>query len=379
MTSAAWMFHNPTRISFGPGKRAELAAHLTGGATLVVTTARGRRQFEADPILGPLAAGTDLVWLDKVLPNPGLAETEADIARLAGRTFERVVAFGGGSALDAGKAVSVALGTGGAHTLAALIADPRLMAGSNAIPLIALPTTSGTGAEVTPFATIWDNANRKKLSLAGPAAQPVVAIVDPELTYGLPAEATFSTGLDALNQALESAWNRNASTVTLRLATSAIATAIAALLRLNADLGDVGARQALAEASLLAGLCISQTRTAICHSMSYPITAHFDVAHGTACAFTMSAVAELCRERAPDRFESIATLSGFADGAALVRQIVDLTETLGVRRIVRRQIDGLDRLLALQGEMVTPGRADNFVVPIDSLTLGAILRRSYGG
>ena len=378
MNGTAWSFHNPTRVSFGAGRRAELAKHVAGKRVLIVTTRRGRTQFESDPLLSSAGAAADRKWVDSVLPNPALADLESDIARLGGEQFDVVVAFGGGSALDAGKALSVALGAGGGRRLAELISTPALLNGASGLPLIALPTTSGTGAEVTPFATIWDMAAKKKLSLATPAAQPIAAIVDPELTHGLPQESTYATGLDALNQALESGWNRNASTVTLAMAGAAVSLAIPALHRLAADLGDSGARADLAEASLLAGLCISQTRTAICHSLSYPITAHFDVPHGLACAFTMEAAAALCLEREPRRFGQIAAVAGFADGNSLLAEISDLSEKLGVRARVRGRVPNLDALVGLRSEMFTPGRADNYVVPVDADTVSLLLARAYG-
>ena len=377
MTSTAWTFHNPTRASFGAGRRSELAGHIAGKRVLVVTSRRGRSRFQSDPLLC-MDAADELTWIDGIMPNPALSDLEADIAQLSGRHVDVVVAFGGGSALDAGKALSVALGVGGGRKLADLIATPSLVSGLPAVPLIAMPTTSGTGAEVTPFATIWDMAAKKKLSLALPIAQPAVAIVDPELTYSLPEEETYATGLDALNQALESGWNRNASPVTLAMAGVAIRLAIPSLHRLAVDLGDIEARSDMAEASLIAGFCISQTRTAICHSLSYPITAHFEVPHGLACAFTMEAAAALCLEREEERFDQIAGAAGYHNSHGLLDGIADLVARLGVRQRVRKLIPDFEALMALRGEMFTPGRADNYVVPIDADTVSSILARAYG-
>lgn len=370
-----WSFHNPTQVHFGAGCRSALAPCVQGRKALVVTTRRGRQQFMADPVLGKLDAG--LEWVDSVTPNPGLAETQAEIDRLASQHFDCVIAFGGGSAMDAAKALAAALAPGLARRdLAALIADPAARLTLPLLPVHAVTTTSGTGAEVTPFATIWDHAAKKKLSLASPRLFPQTAIVDPELTCGLPRDATFSTGLDALNQALESVWNRNRSPVTALMAGRAVGLALAALPRLHASLDDHGARAWIAEASLLAGLCISQTRTAICHSISYPLTAHFGVPHGYACAYTMGAVARLCLRGAPEGLNEIAPLAGHANAEALVDALQSVLNLLDLRASVRAQLGDDDAVLALRGEMFTPGRSDNFVLPVTHELLADVLADS---
>ncbi|MCC5955682.1 MAG: phosphonoacetaldehyde reductase [Natronohydrobacter sp.] len=378
MTLQPWNFHNPVKVHFGAGCRTALAARLAGQKLLVVTTARGRAQFTADPALGTIQA--DLTWVDSVTPNPGLTETQVEIDRLAGQSFDAVLAFGGGSAMDAAKALAAALTPGLAcRDLARLIAEPAVHLDRPALPIHAITTTSGTGAEVTPFATIWDHENRKKLSLASPRLFPATAIVDPELTHDLPYMATLGTSLDAMNQAFESVWNRNRSPVTMMMAARAIGLALEAIPRLHAALDDHDARAMIAEASLLAGLCISQTRTALCHSMSYPLTAHFGVPHGMACAATMSAVAHAVLEAAPEGLAEVATLNGLSDARALVARLDGVLADVDLQTQVAAQLPGLEAVLALRGEMFTPGRADNFVLPVDHDSLGRILTRALGG
>jgi alcohol dehydrogenase len=204
---------------------------------------------------------------------------------------------------------------------------------------------------------------------------PATAIVDPELTHGLPAAATLSTSLDALNQAFESVWNRNRSPVTTLMAGRAIGLALQAVPRLHADLNDHEARALIAEASLLAGLCISQTRTAICHSISYPLTAHFGLDHGFACAFTMRAVADLCLTGAPEGLEAAAQVSGHGSAKALVAALNATLDAVNLNAATAILPDR-EALVALSGEMVTPGRSDNFILPVDATVLAHILRTS---
>ena len=375
MSSQPWNFHNPVNVLFGAESRKALVNQLSGQKLLVVTTARGRAQFTADHHLGSIKA--DLTWVDSVSPNPGLTQTQAEIDRLASQRFDAVLAFGGGSAIDAAKALAAALSPGlGCRDLATLIAQPGLHLDRALLPLHAVSTTSGTGAEVTPFATIWDHENRKKLSLASPRLFPITAVVDPELTHDLPPDATLSTSLDAMNQAFESVWNRNRSPVTTLMAARAIKLSLEAIPRLHATPADHSARAQIAEASLLAGLCISQTRTAICHSMSYPLTAHFDVPHGLACAFSMAAVAELVVEKAPAGLNEVAALTGHGSADILVGALKSMLNGLDLKTRCKALLPNTEAILALRGEMHTPGRADNFVLPMDEATMLRIIEQS---
>lgn len=375
---ADWTFHNPTRIRFGAGSRSALAALIAGKSVLIVTTQRGRRQFLEDPVLRASIDGSRTSWVDSVEPNPGLAETQAEIDRLKGQDFACIVAFGGGSAMDAAKALAAALSRGATTSdLASLIAAPATTLGAAALPIHALPTTSGTGAEVTPFATIWDHARKAKLSLTSPLLFPATAIVDPELAYALPMGATLSTGLDALNQAFESVWNRNRSAMTMTLAARAIDLSLSALDRLHHDLEDHGARIAMSESSMLAGLCISQTRTAVCHAISYPLTAHFGLSHGMACAFTMAAVSQRVLAHAPHLLEAVAERTGDGSGAALVERLTGVLARIDVPGVAAKAIPDLAALLDLRGEMYTPGRSDNFVLPVTNDLLGELLSASF--
>ena len=338
----------------------------------MVTTARGRAQFSADPLLGALPA--KLVWVDSIRPNPGLRDVQAEIDRLAGESLDAVLAFGGGSAMDAAKALAAALTPDlASRDLASLIAQPGQYLDRPLLPVWAVPTTSGTGSEVTPFATIWDHAQRRKLSLASPRLFPACAVVDPDLTHDLPAMATLSTGLDALNQAFESVWNRNRRPLTQLMAARAIDLALNALPRLQADPGDHAARAMIAEASLLAGLCISQTRTAICHAMSYPLTAYFDIPHGLACAASMSAVAHHVLAHAPECLQDIAGHLGAGDARDLVARLDAVLEQLGLGAQLAALLPAYDRLLALRDQMYTPGRSDNFILPVDPTLLAALI------
>lgn len=379
--AGAWGHHNPVAIRFGRGCRSEIKALLKRRRCLIVTSARGRRQLESDPLLGGSVTGAGLLWMDSVQANPDQQALQERIDDLAGAEVESVIAFGGGSAIDSAKALALALGPDGrGRTLDALIGAASGLPLGASLPLHALPTTAGTGSEVTPYATVWDHAERRKRSLAGPAVYPRTAYVDPELTDGLPREVTRSTGLDAVNQAAESIWNRGMTPVSEALAQRALVAGVEALPRLMAKPGDRAARDAMAEASLLAGLAISQTRTALCHAISYPLTAHFGIPHGLACAFTMPAVLRHNLVADDGRFRRLAALlapGGEGDTEGLLQRFDALNHQLDVSGQVRAAVGELEALLDLRDEMFTPGRADNGIAAVDHEAVQRILEQAW--
>lgn len=375
-----WQLLNPVHIIFGRGGRTRVLDTLSASRVLLVTTSRGRQFFEQDQMLAPLLASSEILWMEGVKTNPGMVELQAAIDRFKYESFDAVIGFGGGSAIDSAKVLAVALSPELIGTpLATLLADPTLLKGVRAIPLYAIPTTSGTGSEVTPFSTVWDHVKRKKYSLAGPAVFPHTAIVDPDLTDGLPQSVTLSTGLDAINQAAEAFWNRNMTPISEGFSLRALQLGFGALPRLMMNADDREAREQMSECSLLAGLAISQTRTALCHSMSYPITAHFDVPHGLACAFTMPAVLRHNLKADDGRFGRLATaLAGKgASLMALVDSFDALHAELHVGARVREMIGDLGALLPLSSEMLTPGRADNNLAEVDSTLVSSILSQAW--
>jgi alcohol dehydrogenase len=240
-----------------------------------------------------------------------------------------------------------------------------------------VPTTAGTGSEVTPYSTVWDYGSRKKYSLSGPAVYAYAAVVDPALTDELPKEVTLTTGLDAINQALESVWNRNATSLTISIAARALQLGLQSLPSLQMDGGNSVDRDNMAECSLLAGLAISQTRTALCHSISYPLTSHFNVPHGLACAFTMPPVFRLNRSFDDTRFKQLACCMGCQDIDELDESVDRLVKELKVVERVRGFIPSMEKLRDLSSEMYTPGRADNNLAPVDENVITRILDCAY--
>lgn len=354
----SWRYFNPVRIVCAPGASARLGEHVHHERILLVTSAGFRRRGLVDRIaraLGPRLVGV----VDDVNPNPDVDDIDRQAASVRASAPDLVVGLGGGSSIDTAKALARLLTQPPGSTLASHFRDGTELAPVRALSLAAIPTTAGTGAEVTPFGTVWDFTRARKYSVAGDDIYPSVAVLDPELTLGLPLDVTLASGLDAVSHALESTWNRNATPVTLGLATKSLQLSIPALPRLKQAPEDIQARRAMMEASLLAGLAISQTRTALAHSISYPLTARFNLAHGIACSFTLPALLRFNASADDGRLQDLARALGFAGLEVFAAQLQMLLRELGVAESLRACVPDAADAMALVGEMLTPGRADN--------------------
>ena len=287
-----WRYRNPVEVKFGAGVFDSLGTLLAGRTYCLVTydEANGGGVF-ADLARRVVAmAGTPAVTVRNIGPNPdfiGLTESCRTYAS-SERPIEAIVALGGGSVMDAAKVLAAA--SGDFDRVRRHLETGKGGEELGRTPIIAIPTTAGTGSEVTSWATVWDTGAMKKYSLARETLYPETALVDPLLTTGLPRAVTISTGLDALSHALESLWNVNANPVSGALAEVAAREVLDALPLLADDLRNEALRTRLARASLFAGLAFSNTRTALAHALSYHLTLHHGVPHGIACSFSLPLV-----------------------------------------------------------------------------------------
>lgn len=285
----SWNYSNPVNISFGEGIFSSLKEKLRGRRYCLLT-------YNDHPLFDELVnraikdAGQPVVIVRDVEPNPSFSglRTACKSFGTSSEAPEVIVALGGGSVIDTAKVLAASgndfervqaylEGRAGVETLLKL-------------PIIALPTTSGTGSEVTCWATVWDTENKKKYSLAHPSLYPEQALLDPRLSVAVPLGLTVSTGLDALSHALESIWNVNANPVSTNHAVFAAQEILAVLPQLTERLRDIALRERMARASLFAGLAFSNTKTALAHSLSYYLTLHHGTVHGIACSFSLPAI-----------------------------------------------------------------------------------------
>jgi alcohol dehydrogenase len=288
-----WSYHNPVRIHFGTDCFDSISSLIAGRSYAVVTY--DEPYFNGLVSRLAKATGGGMV-INNVTPNPDFAMLSTSCAMLTdGLEFpDVIVSIGGGSVMDAGKVLAV--GRNGFDAVRAHLESNGSLQSlpARAIPLIAVPTTAGTGSEVTSWATVWDTEAKAKYSLTRDDLYPMDAVIDPGLMNALPRELTISTGLDALSHALESLWNINANPVSTNFAIVAAREVLECLGPLTDDLGNNSLRARMAQAATMAGLAFSNTRTALAHSLSYPVTLHHGIPHGIACSFTLPGVMRSC-------------------------------------------------------------------------------------
>lgn len=283
-----WTYENPVRIRFGAGALNEIGDLIQGRTYCLVTY--------GEPVFLDIAkrieniAGPAALIIDNVAPNPDfgvLSETCAQYGS-ALPAPEVIVALGGGSVIDTAKVI--AAGANGFGPVKRYLEEGDGEDALTAFPIIAIPTTAGTGSEVTCWATVWDAANGRKHSLSHRTLYPTDAVVDPELMVGMPRELTVNTGLDALSHALESIWNVNGNPVSTNHAVYAATEVLSALPGLIDDPQNLDLRTRIARAATFAGLAFSNTKTALAHSISYHITLNHGTPHGLACSFSLAMV-----------------------------------------------------------------------------------------
>jgi alcohol dehydrogenase class IV len=235
--------------------------------------------------------------------EPDVAAVDAGARRARERGCDVVVGIGGGSAIDTAKAVAgLATNPGSALDYLEVVGRGQALA-APALPLVAVPTTAGTGAEVTRNTVILAPAQRFKASIRSPFLYPRVALIDPELARSLPPEVTASTGLDALTQLVESYVSVRANPLTDALARDGIRRAAGALRRVVADGQDVSARTEMALASLFSGMALANAGLGAVHGFASPLGGRYPIPHGVACAALLPHVMRVnvraLREREP--------------------------------------------------------------------------------
>jgi alcohol dehydrogenase class IV len=299
---AGFEFATATRIVFGAGRIRDLPTIVAARRTLLVTGRRG------SPI--PIDAAHHVrVEREPTIDDARRAAAHADV--------EIVVAIGGGSALDLGKAAAALIPNGGdPMRYLEVIGEGRPLERPS-IPCIAIPTTAGTGSEVTRNAVLGSPTHGVKASLRSPSMLPAVALVDPELTFDLPPALTASTGLDALTQLIEPFVCARANPFVDAICRDAIPRVIAALPKAFA--GDRAARADMAYASLCGGLALANAGLGAVHGLAGPIGGRFPAPHGAVCAVLLPHVVAMNAARTGDpKFAELAAMTG--DLAAFVAQ-----------------------------------------------------------
>ena len=324
------------------------------------------------------AAGLAVTLYDQVEPEPSneTVDRGAALARQAG--VEVVVGLGGGSPCDVARAIAGLLGLDGEHIKDYQGGKPIDRPG---LPLVSIPTTSGTASEITQVAVLKDRERNLKVGMKSPYWVARVAIVDPELTLGMPPGITARTGIDALTHALEGYLSTKATVVTDATALPAIALVGRYLRRAVAKGGDREAREGMSMASLLAGMAFANCGVGAVHALVHPVGARYGVPHGVACGIFLPYVMEFNLPVRGGKMGDIANAlePGHSDGneaPAIVRRLlseVHLPQTLAEVGVPEEALAEL-----VPGTMVSAALKTN-PVPCGEAEVLAILRRAWKG
>lgn len=357
----AFDYRLPTHIIFGDGRVSELPALVTNldmTRPLIVTDAGLRATGIVERIEDVMKGQvTSYGIFDRVASDPKVSIVQEVVDLIKSEGYDGLVGVGGGSSLDVAKAAA-ALATNPGEPTSYVgrdkIAEPPL-------PYVAIPTTAGTGSEVTIWSVLTDDETGSKVSIGAVTMMPDVALLDPDLTVGLPPNITAATGMDALSHAVESygsVWNH---TIAEPLALQAIELVGRYLERAVNDGKDLEARRGMLLASLVAELAANSTRLGVCHALALPVGAVYHVPHGVANAILLDVVADFNASAAPQRYTTIAQRlnwgSDTASGIAALRQAIGITE-----RFADWQVDDFGRLadMAMKSDNVlaNPRAAD---------------------
>ena len=367
-------YFNPVNLAFGSQVREQIAKDCIGKDTLIICSSTAYDRFKKDPALTPLFDSETIEFEHGFESNPSLKDILELSYKYRDSALDLIVGLGGGSAMDVAKIASVSIpAIKKSIDINDLLKDPALFSRFNEIDCIQIPTTAGTGSEVTPFATVWDYQSQQKKSLSHPMMYAKKAFIDPDFLSKVPVDVGISTGLDALNQALESIWNMNANEITRTLSRRAAVLSLRGLPQIRNLSDDPELRNQLALASLLAGLAISHTRTSICHSISYPLTLKFGIEHGMACSFSVLEVFKYNSAYIKDDLELI-ELELKVDPYVRIKDII---EQHAVNSHLAKSLPDKSIFIESIEDFITAGRIGNNIRICNRSDLANIVTASY--
>ena len=321
----------PTKLIFGCGEINKLSSEKLPGKKALVVISAGtsmRKYGYLERVLAQLRLNNvETLVYDKILPNPIKEHVMEAAAICREEKCDFVVGLGGGSSIDSAKSIAVMACNDGDYWDYVSGGSGKGRPVTKALPIIAIPTTAGTGTEMDPWTVITHETAQEKIGFGCQLTFPTLSIVDPELMYSMPKGLTAATGMDALTHAIESYITPGAWAMSDMFELKAIEM-IAANLKAAVDDGnDVAAREAMSQAQYIAGMGFSNVGLGIVHSMAHPLGAHYDTPHGVANALLLPYVMEY-------NAESPAALKYLHIAKAMGVDTVGMTEAEGVRAAV---------------------------------------------
>ncbi len=364
------MYHNPVKVvetDSWQKKCKEVQESLGIHEPLVVTSPGNLRRQKLPTVFNPNSI------FSNIAPNPTFESCQDAIDFSKRVVFDGLIALGGGSVMDTAKTILAASGTGKdtiEHVLCFTDSFPKRVSS------IFVPTTHGTGSEVTMWGTIWNVKEKKKYSLSHPNLYPDVAILDGSLTLSLPLDISISTLLDALSHSFEAIWNKNRNPKSTYFAIQAICLILENVEKLKHDLKNREVRSKLLKAANIAGLAFSNTKTAAAHSISYPLTTNFQVPHGIASSLAILPLLEINQSEIEGELGQLLeqlNMKGLSELSSRIKEIPSnaIKFTLQDWGVQKNQLE------ELVTQSFAKGRMDNNIVELTEEHVGWILNEIY--
>lgn len=328
-----WEFNLPVKLVFGSGKRNDLAKYIDeiGGSMGVLVCGNSFcKNGVADEFLR-LGGGKIVEIFSDIRPNPTTDNVNDCVRLMREVDADFAVALGGGSPMDCCKAACAIVR--GDDNIEPYHSLGKPISAKEAIPMIAVTTTSGTASEVTNISVLTDINQNLKQPMNDPAMYPKIAVIDPELTLTVPPQVTASTGLDVLSHAIESYWSTLNQPICSACSIYAARLVFEWLEKAYTEPENLTAREKMAEASIVAGVAFSHPRTTGSHACSFPLTNIYGIPHGEACAFTLDYFVKFNAKHADNdgRLDALAKDCGFDSAYEMADEISAMKKRMGMR------------------------------------------------
>ena len=328
-----WEFNLPVKLVFGSGKRSDLAKYIDeiGGTRGVLVCGNSFcKNGVADEFLR-LGGGKIVEIFSDIRPNPTTDNVNDCVRLMREVDADFAVALGGGSPMDCCKAACAIVR--GDDNIEPYHSLDKPISAKEAIPMIAVTTTSGTASEVTNISVLTDINKNLKQPMNDPAMYPKIAVIDPELTLTVPPQVTASTGLDVLSHAIESYWSTLNQPICSACSIYAARLVFEWLEKAYTEPENLTAREKMAEASIVAGVAFSHPRTTGSHACSFPLTNIYGIPHGEACAFTLDYFVKFNAKHADSdgRLDALAKDCGFDSAYEMADEISAMKKRMGMR------------------------------------------------
>lgn len=361
-----------TKIFYGKSKIKEFIKTISQHELIIVVCTKGFLSRDRS-LLNNILKNKKFFLFNDIQQNPDINSLIKSLSSLSSYKFSLIISIGGGSVIDTGKFIKIYISKSlkkslnGDYFLNKKISDKIIHA--------CIPTTMGTGSELTRFATLWDNLGKRKLSFEDNNLQPNYAYLDLDFVINLPVFFIVSTGLDAISQCLESLWSKKNSSVTSSIAIESIIMGLKMLP--FAITKNPNAMKKMQIVSTISGYLINITRTAAAHSISYPLTSYYSIPHGIAVAFTIRDIFIINYNSDKTRFIPLLKKLNLKDGSDFIKLIDDLFLKINYHEIVKKFLPDSEEIIKLIPLMYTKGRSDNNMIELNDNDLKNIINNSY--